>query len=138
MKRILVAAAGLTAALALAVLGGWLWGSAGRGRAESALAESGTRLHAALARGHLLEARVHLFEVNFGSAARSLDAARADLEAVAAAAERARGREGSGAIRKAIELAADAQRLAGQLDQSAGSRVADAIRLLEEWDRGTT
>ncbi|MEW5981897.1 MAG: hypothetical protein AB1806_05950 [Acidobacteriota bacterium] len=130
MKRILLAAIGMAAALLLAVLGGWMWGTAGSREATSALADSGYRLHAALARGHLLEARVHLFEVNFGNAVRSLEAARADLETLAPNIERERGQDVARAIRKAIELAAEAQRLAGLLDQAAHSRTADAIRLL--------
>jgi hypothetical protein len=109
-----------------------MWGNAGRGAADSALAESGTRLHAALARGHLLEARVHLFEVNFGSAARSLNAARADLETMASAVEREQGKDAAAPVRKAIELASEAQRLAADLDQAAGSKAADAIRLLDQ------
>lgn len=132
MKRILAVVGGMAAALLLAVLGGWMWGNAGRGEAESALAESGTRLHAALARGHLLEARVHLFEVNFGSASRSLNAARADLETMAAAVERERGKDAAAHVRRAIELTSEAQRLAGELDQAAGSKAADAIRSLDE------
>lgn len=132
MRRILAIAGGMAAALLLAVLGGWIWGNAGRGEAESALAESGTRLHAALARGHLLEARVHLFEVNFGSAARSLNAARADLETMASAVERQQGKDAAVPVRRAMELASEAQRLAADLNQAASSKAADAIRLLEE------
>lgn len=131
MKRVLIALGGLALALLLAVAGGWMWGAAGRREAESALNASGARLHASMARAHLLEARVHLFEVNFGSAARSLEAARADLGTIAPLIERERGADAAASVLKALELVTEAQRLTGQLDQSANAKVAEAIRLLD-------
>lgn len=130
MRLTLKAVAGLLLALLLAVAGGWVWGSAGRWQAEDVLGRSGTRLHLANARGNLLQARVDLFEVNFGNAGRSLEAARADLQAVAQAFEQAGDKEAAAAARQALALAEEAQQLAGRLDQGANTRAAEALRLL--------
>ena len=120
----------MLAALALAVLGGWIWGSAGQARAEDALSRAGAGLHLANARGNLLAARVSLFEVNFGDASRCLESARADLQTAADAFERLRLKDEAAAAREAVARVNEAQQLAGRLDQSANSRLAAAIRLL--------
>ena len=120
----------MLAALALAVLGGWIWGSAGGARAEDALARAGAGLHLANARGNLLAARVSLFEVNFGDASRSLENARADLLTAAEAFDRLRLRDEAAAAREVVARLGDAQERAGRLDQTANTRLAEAIRLL--------
>ena len=120
----------MLAALALAVLGGWIWGSAGGARAEDALARAGAGLHLSNARGNLLAARVSLFEVNFGDASRSLESARADLLTAAEAFDRLRLTDEAAAARAAVARVNEAQQLAGRLDQSANSRLAETIRLL--------
>ncbi|MFO7694334.1 MAG: hypothetical protein R6V57_14700 [Vicinamibacterales bacterium] len=118
------------AALALAVLGGWIWGVAGQGRTEEALAKTGTGLHLANARGSMLAARVSLFEVNFGDASRSLESAKAELLTVAEAFDRLGLASEAAAARDVASRVVDAQRLAGRLDQTANTRLAEAIRLL--------
>ena len=120
----------MLAALALAVLGGWIWGSAGQARTEDALARAGAGLHLANARGNLLAARVSLFEVNFGDASRSLESARADLLTAAEAFDRLRLKDEAAAAREAVARVNEAQQLAGRLDQSSNSRLAETIRLL--------
>jgi hypothetical protein len=117
-------------ALALAVLGGWIWGAAGQRRAEEALAKAGVGLHLANARGSMLAARVSLFEVNFGDASRSLENARADLLTAAEAFDRLRLRDEAAAAREVVARLGDAQEQAGRLDQTANTRLAEAIRLL--------
>jgi hypothetical protein len=120
----------MLAALALAVLGGWLWGSTGRWRAEEALTKAGAGLQLANARGNMLAARVSLFEVNFGDASRSLESARADLVTAADAFDRLGLRSEAAAAREVAARIDEAQQLAGRLDQTANARLADAIRLL--------
>ncbi|HNV03789.1 MAG TPA: hypothetical protein PLE61_14990 [Vicinamibacterales bacterium] len=130
MRLTLKAFAVLTAALLLALLGGWMWGSAGASRSREALANAGAGLHMANARARLLEARVDLFEVNFGRASLSLEDARAELTAAAQALDRQGRRQDADAIRAALAVAEEAQRLAGRLDQTANARAAEAIGLL--------
>jgi hypothetical protein len=117
-------------ALALAVLGGWIWGATGQSRTEAALARASVNLHLANARSNMLAARVNLFEVNFGDASRSLESARADLLTVAEAFDRQRMKSEAAAAREVVARIDDAKQLAGRLDQTANTRLAEAIRLL--------
>jgi hypothetical protein len=126
LKAILI----MLVALALAVLGGWIWGAAGTSRAEAALARGGVGLHLSQARANMLAARVSLFEVNFGDASRSLESAKADLLTAAEAFDRLRLTEQAAAAREVAARVEDAKQMAGRLDQTANTRLAEALRLL--------
>jgi hypothetical protein len=130
MKVTLKAILFMLIALALAALGGWIWGVTGQWRAEEALAKAGVGLHLAHARGNMLAARVNLFEVNFGEASRSLESAKADLVTAAEAFDRLGLENDAAAAREGAARVEDAKQLAGRLDQTANTRLADAIRLL--------
>jgi hypothetical protein len=130
MKVTLKAVLVMLVALALAVLGGWIWGATGQSRTEAALARASVNLHLANARSNMLAARVNLFEVNFGDASRSLESARADLLTVAEAFDRQRMKSEAAAAREVVARIDDAKQLAGRLDQTANTRLAEAIRLL--------
>ena len=130
MKITLKAVLVLLVALALAVLGGWIWGARGHWRAEDALARAGVGLHLANARGNMLAARVNLFEVNFGDASRSLETAKADLVTAAEGFDRMGLSDEAAAAREVASRVDDARQLAGSLDQTANTRLAEALRLL--------
>jgi len=130
MTLTLKAMAVMLLALCLAVLGGWVWGSLGRTQAEDALRLSGTRLHQSGARSSLLEARVNLFEHNFGEAGRHLVSARADLLTVAQSLDARGERDAAGRLRAAVAKIGEAIELAAKLDLAANARAADALRLL--------
>jgi hypothetical protein len=130
MNLTLKAIAAMLLALCLAVLGGWVWGSLGRWQAEDALRQSGTRLHQAGARSSLLDARVNLFENNFGEAGRHLASARADLLTVAQALDTRGEGDAAGRLRAAVAKIGEAIDLAAKLDLAANARAADALRLL--------
>ena len=66
--------------LIVAVGLGFAWGASGRVTSEHALDDVKQQLDLAEARGHILEARVSLFNVNFGDAQRQLDDAKAPLQ----------------------------------------------------------
>ena len=130
MKITLKAVLAMLVALALAGLGGWIWGARGQWRAEEALAKAGAGLHLANARGSMLAARVDLFEVNFGDASRSLENAKGDLVTAAAAFD-GMGRKDEAAAARDVAARVDAaQQLAARLDQTANTRLAEALRLL--------
>ncbi len=120
----------LMAALLLAVLGGWMWGAVDHARTDDALVQAGVGLHVAAARARMLEARVDLFEVNFGNASRHLEAARADLKAAAQSFDRLGRTSDAEAMRNALARVDDAQQMTGKLDQTANARLAEAIDLL--------
>ena len=130
MKITLKAVLAMLVALALAVLGGWIWGARGHWRAEDALARAGVGLHLANARGNMLAARVHLFEVNFGDASRNLERAKADLVTAAEGFDRMGLSDEAAAAREAASRVDNARQLAGSLDQTANTRLAEALRLL--------
>ena len=130
MKVTLKAVLFLLIALVLAALGGWILGATGQWRAEEALAKAGVGLHLANARGNMLAARVNLFEVNFGEASRNLETAKADLVTAAEAFDRLGLEKEAAAAREVAARVDDAKQLAGRLDQTANTRLADAIRLL--------
>jgi hypothetical protein len=87
-------------------------------------------LHLANARGNMLAARVNLFEVNFGDASRSLETAKADLVTAAEGFDRMGLRDDAAAAREAASRVDHARQLAGSLDQTANTRLAEALRLL--------
>ena len=113
------------AALLVALLGGWLWGTPGNSDLDRALRASELRDDLLKAHTSLLGARVDLYERNFRSASRQLDDARGLLRR---AEERGR-RLGWRDEVKRLDLARfeadidEAQRLLGQLDQGADSLV---------------
>jgi hypothetical protein len=122
-KLILIAFAVLVVTLGL----GFVWGASGRFTIQSALDESRLQLDLAEARGHLLDARVSLYNVNFGDASRHFEEAKAPMRR---AQERYRAL-GKGAaadsINAALEQATEGQRMAGKLDQAANTKAADAL-----------
>jgi hypothetical protein len=132
MKVTLKAMLLMLIAIALAVLGGWIWGATGRWHSEQALEKAGVGLHLAHARGNMLAARVSLFELNFGDASRSLERAKSDLVTAAEAFDRLRLADRAAAAREVATRVDDAKQLAGRLDQTANTRLADALRLLPE------
>src|SRR4029450_6049283 len=67
----------------IVVLGlGYAWGSSGRGTLQAALTDAQQRLDGAEARGHILDARVSLYNVNFGDASRRFEEAKDPLRRV--------------------------------------------------------
>src|SRR6185312_16405362 len=117
-------------ALAVAFGVGFGLGAAGGRAAEHSLADTQQKLDLSDARGHILEARVSLYNVNFGDAQRQLDDAKAPLTR---ARDRAKG-EGAAAadgLSTALTRVEEAQRLASRLDQTANARAASALEALD-------
>lgn len=109
---------------------GFAWGASGRWTVETALEDSRQELDLLLARNALLDARVSLYNNNFGDASRRLEDAKAPLRRVK---DRLQDEQESGpaaGIDTALTHLDEAQRLAGQLDPAANSRTGEALEAI--------
>jgi hypothetical protein len=116
----------------IVVLGlGFAWGSSGRLTAQRALEDAKQQLDLAEARGRLLEARVSLYNVNFGDAQRQLEDAKAPLTKARDRYQEQGKRDAAEAISTAIARVQEAQRLAGRLDQNANTQANEALKAIQ-------
>jgi hypothetical protein len=123
----------LTAFVALIVtLGlGYAWGASGRFSLTKALDDSRQLLDLAEARGYILDARVSLYNVNFGDASRQFEEAKAPLRRAQDRYQSAGKNAAANSIAAALESAAEGQRLAAKLDQTANAKAADALEAIK-------
>ena len=125
-KFIVSAFVGLLVALGL----GFVWGASGRFAVQNAFDEAQQKLDLAAARTALLEARVSLYNDNFGDAGKHFEEAKAPLRR---ARERyqAIGKNGAaGSLSAALEHAEEGQRLAEKVDQTANTKANDALQAI--------
>ena len=123
---------GIAAGLAVALLAGWLWGRSSRPDMATALQTSELRDELLGARAATLDARVAIYNVNFGEASRHLEDARGVLRR---ADERLKSLGRDDAVRRvqtALASIDEAQRMAGKLDQSANSRAGEAAKAIAD------
>ena len=123
---------GIAVGLAVALLAGWIWGASGRSDMARALQTSELRGELLGARASILDARVAIYSVNFGEASRHLEGARGLL---GRADERLKSLGRDDEVRQvqtALASIADAQRMAGKLDQSANSRAGEAAKTIAD------
>jgi hypothetical protein len=125
--RIVVAA---LVALLVALGIGYAMGGSGRFTLQNALDETRGRLDLAEARGHLLEARVSLYNVNFGDASRHFEEAKPSLRRVRERFQNIGKNAAAGSISAALEHVEEGQRLAGKLDQAANAKANDALEAI--------
>jgi hypothetical protein len=109
---------------------GYAWGASGRWTVETALAESRHHLDLAEARGALLDARVSLYNNNFGDASRRFEEAKVPLRKVKSRLQNDGENGAASSIDAAVRHVEEAQRLAGQLDPAANSRAGDALEAI--------
>jgi hypothetical protein len=122
---------GIALIVALAMIGGgWLWGVSGRSEAEQAQRAAELRADLAESRALLLEARVHLFTVNFGSAGRALDDARARITALQTRLREVGQAERAGQLEIVLAHIGDAGRLTLALDARAQNAAEAALNAL--------
>ena len=120
------------AVLLIVVLGlGFAWGSSGRVSAQRALEDARQQLDLAEARGRVLEARVSIYNVNFGSAQRQLEEAKAPLTRARDRYQDQGKREAAEALSAALARVQEAQRLAGKLDQNANTQADEALQAIQ-------
>ena len=106
---------------------GYVWGVSGRSAAQATLEDARQQLDLAQARGLILEARVSLYNNNFGDASRHLEDAKGPLGRIAARYRDAGDKQAAAKIDSALKDVEEAQRLAGKLDSSANARAGAAL-----------
>ncbi len=118
-------------AIVVAIGGGYAWGAGGRREVQRTATAMELRADLAEARGHILEARVALYNLNFGDASRHLENAKRPLEQLKARLRDQSRDDLGGNVDTALVKVNEAQRLANKLDQSANSRAGEALTALE-------
>jgi hypothetical protein len=109
---------------------GWLVGASGGRGAQQVLEQSTLRLELAESRAAILDARVSLYNNNFGDASRRLEESKASLARLAEAVRERDDDAAAANVRAAVDRVTEAQALANQLDPTANARAADALRAL--------
>jgi hypothetical protein len=109
---------------------GYVWGAYGRLAVQGALDDTRQQLDLAEARGHILDARVSLYNMNFGDASRRLEDAKAPLRRTRVRYSDQDKDESARAIATALELVDEAQRLANKLDQAANTKASEALEAI--------
>ena len=118
--------------IAVVILGlGYAWGSSGRYTMQSALDDARQWLDVAEARGEILDARVSLYNMNFGDASRRLEDAKAPLRRTRQRYADDDKTDAARSIAAALEHLDEAQRLAGKLDQAANSKAGEALEAIK-------
>ena len=109
---------------------GFVWGASGRFSIQNALDDTKQRLDVAEARGALLEARVSLYNSNFGDAGRRFEAAKAPLRSARERYQQVGKNAAAGSLTAALEHIEEGQRLAASLDQAANNKANDALEAI--------
>ena len=123
---------GVALGMVVALLGGWIWGASGRTDLLRQVEAANLRLSLADARSRVVQARVDIYNVNFGEASRNLEAAKTPLQAAVAGLERAGNPELVTTATQVLARVEEAQRQAGALDQGANTTAEAAASALGE------
>jgi len=110
---------------------GFGWGASGQRGLQSALDEARQQRDLAEARGQILDARVSLYNNNFGDASRHFEDAKPALRRVKQRYQDDGLRDAAARIDAALGLVEEGQRLAGKLDQGANSKAGEALEAMK-------
>ena len=109
---------------------GYAWGAYGRVAIQGALDDTRQQLDLAEARGQLLDARVSLYNMNFGDASRRFEEAKPALRRTRDRYSERDRDEAARGIATALEHLEEAQRLANKLDQAANTKAGEALEAI--------
>lgn len=123
---------GIGVALLVALGVGWVWGGWGRSDVNRAAGVAELRDSLLEGRAAVLDARLDIYSVNFGEASRHFEAARSALRGAVAQLRGLGREEDAKRLTGALTRIDEAQRLAGQLNQSANSVAAEAAKTVNE------
>jgi hypothetical protein len=110
---------------------GFAWGASGRIALQTLLDDTEQQLDLAEARGQILDARVSLYNNNFGDATRHVEEAKGPLRRVKERYQNARRHDAASMIDAALAHLEEAQRLSGKLDSSANARAGEALEAIK-------
>jgi len=127
MKQLLVVVVLIVVAVGL----GFAWGASGRTTLQHGLEDTQQQLDLSDARARVLDARVSLYNVNFGDAQRQLEDAKAPLTRARDRAQSEGKKDAADALARALARVQDAQRLAGKLDQGANTQAGEALKAMQ-------
>ena len=122
-KLILTAFAALIVTLGL----GFAWGASGRIALQTDLDEARQQLDLSDARSSLLDARVSLYNNNFGDASRRFEDSKGPLRRVKQRYQDASRSDAASNIDAALGHVDEAGRLSGKLDTSANNKASEAL-----------
>ena len=126
-KKVLIAAVVLVVVLGF----GFAWGHAGLSTTQHALDDTKQQLDLAEARGRILEARVSLYNVNFGDAQRQFEDAKAPLTRARDRYQQDGKRDAAEGLSAALAKLQEAQRVASRLDQNANTKANEALKAIQ-------
>src|SRR3954451_21147213 len=106
---------------------GFAWGASGRVALQTDLDEARQQLDLSDSRARILDARVSLYNNNFGDASRHFEDAKAPLRRVKQRYQDASRSDAASSIDAAIGHVDEAERLAGKLDPSANNKANEAL-----------
>jgi hypothetical protein len=110
---------------------GFAWGASGRGELHTALDDARQQLDLAEARGQILEARVSLYNNNFGDAGRHFEDSKEPLRRMKARYQEAASRDAAAGVDAALAHIEEAQRLTAKLDPAANNKATEALEALK-------
>jgi hypothetical protein len=108
----------------------YTWGASGRFALQRTLDDTRQQLDLAEARGLILDARVSLYNLNFGEASRALEEAKAPLRRARQRYQDARRPDPALSIESAVRHVEEAQRLSGKFDPAANNRAGEALEAI--------
>ncbi len=118
-------------ALILALGVGFVWGASGRSALQTNLDDTRQQLDLSDARAQVLDARLSLYNNNFGDASRHFEESKAGLGRVKNRYQEAGRSDAASSIDAAVRHVEEAQRLSGKLDPAANGKAGEAIEAIK-------
>lgn len=106
---------------------GFAWGASGRLALQTNLDDARQQLDVSDARARILDARVSLYNNNFGDASRYLEDVKAPLRRAKDGYQKQGRNDAASSVDAALGHVEEAQRLANKLDLSANTKAAEAL-----------
>jgi hypothetical protein len=119
------------AALIVAIGLGFAWGASGRISLQTSLDDTRQQLDLSDARAQILDARISLYNNNFGDASRHFEESKAGLGRVKNRYQESGRSDAASSIDAALRHVEEAQRLSGKLDPAANGKAGEAIEAIK-------